>query len=159
MVSDGSYHVLWCGQNNVNTNLYPVDAMAFSDVEILWIPKQEVLKMLQINHIFLENFLNRISTRTQYLTDKMKFLSFQTIKGKLAYFLVKMSTEKKSIEFKLNKTQQEMSEMFGVTRPSLARTFKQLADEKLISVSAKTIKILDKKGLAKYLKYEDRLHA
>lgn len=140
------------------TNLYPVDAMAATDVDILWIPKQELIKMLHINDMFLINFLDQISTRAQYLTDKMKFLSFQTIKGKLVYFLVKTANEKKTDEFKINKTQQEIAEIFGVTRPSLARIFKQLIDERLISVSAKEIKILNKEGLAKYLKYEDRLH-
>ena len=119
----------------------------------------ECKMFLNISEKDLTKTLDQISTGTQYLTDKMKFLSFQTIKGKLAYFLVKMASDKKSDEFKINKTQQETAEIFGVTRPSLARTFKQLIDENLISVSAKDIKILNKKGLAKYLKYEDRLHA
>lgn len=139
-------------------NLFPVDAMAATDVKILRIPKQEVLKMLQINPIFLENFINRISTRAQYLTNKLKFLSFQTIKGKLAFYIVNNSSEKQSNEFKINKTQNELAEIFGVTRPSLARTIKQLVDEGLISFSAKTVKIINKKGLGKYLKYEDQLH-
>jgi len=140
------------------TNKYPVDALAETDVEILWIPKSEVIKMLQINPTFLKNFLDRISTRTQYLTDKMKFLSFQTLKGKLAFFILKTSNELGVDKFKLVKTQQEMSEIFGVTRPSLARTMKQLSEEGLIEIHTKNVKVLNRNALAKYLKYEDRLH-
>jgi len=139
-------------------NKYPVDVLAETEVNILWIPKQEVIKMFHINPDFLKNYLDRISTRAQFLTDKLKFLSFQTIKGKLAFFILKTSNEQSKDEFIIEKTQQELSEMFGVTRPSLARALKQLDIEGLIKIKQKHMKILNKVELAKYLKYEDKLH-
>ena len=60
-------------------NKFPVNITANNDVELLLLPKDTVINILQTNVIFLNNFLNSISSRAQFLENKIKFLSFKTI--------------------------------------------------------------------------------
>lgn len=133
-----------------NKNIFPVTVFANEDVEIIIISKTEFLKLMQLNNIILGNYLDTISSRAQFLSEKLHFLSFKTIKGKIAHFLLKSAGDRyHSIELK--QTQQQLADLFGVTRPSLARVFKELQDEKLIEIKRKTITFLNKEGLNKYL--------
>lgn len=141
------------------SNLLPVEIYAKTDVKILLIPKGEVLKLFNLCPQFLINFLNVISARTQHIIKKVRFLSFRTLKGKFAYYLLKLSEEQKSNFIKLKNTQKELAEIFAATRPSVARVIGQLADEACIKVKGKNIEIIDKAKISAYLKYDDHIHS
>src|SRR5450759_5137959 len=103
-----------------NRNRFPVNVIAVSSAELLLIGKTDFLKLLMINDTILVNYLDMISNRSQFLSEKIKFLNFKTIKGKLAhYILQKAGKEKSSVN--LDMTQSDLAEFFGVARPSVAR--------------------------------------
>ncbi|MFA5818397.1 MAG: Crp/Fnr family transcriptional regulator [Bacteroidales bacterium] len=130
-----------------NRNRFPVNVIAISDGELLLIEKPDFLKLLMRNDIILVNFLDMISNRSQFLSEKIKFLNFKTIKGKLAhYILQKAGKEKASIL--LDMTQNELADFFGVARPSVARALGELEEEGYLEAKGKNIKIIDKEGLA-----------
>lgn len=54
-----------------DNNTYPVDLIANGDVEILYINKNNFLKLLSLKDKILENFLNEISNKTQLLSNKI----------------------------------------------------------------------------------------
>ena len=60
-----------------------------------------------------------------------------------------MSNSEKII---LDKSQLQLAELFGVTRPSLGRAIQEMDREGIIEAHAKEIKILDKKRLSALLK-------
>lgn len=127
-------------------NKFPVTVTANNETKILTMPVAEFLKMLQLNTPILKNYLNSISSRAQFLSQKLHFLSFKTIKGKVAHFLLQQAGDKfHSIELK--NTQQQLADLFGVTRPSLARVFGEMQKEELIKIENKTVTLLDKKAL------------
>lgn len=130
------------GQNN----RFPVDVIANSDVSILVLPKETVLQLFHSNDIFLKNYLNSISNRAQFLSQRIWFLSFKTIKGKLAqYILHLLKDDMKSVLFPLS--QKELAEFFGVARPSLARALGDLEKEGIIDVNRREIHIKNKNRL------------
>lgn len=127
-------------------NKFPVTVTANNDVKILSMPISEFLKLLQLSSQILKNYLNSISSRAQFLSQKLHFLSFKTIKGKVAHFLLQQAGEKfHSVELK--NTQQQLADLFGVTRPSLARVFGEMQKEGLISIKNKTVTLLNRKAL------------
>jgi len=133
-----------------NKNVFPVNVVAVSDGEFLLIEKADFLNLLMKKDLLLVNFLDMISNRSQFLSEKIKFLNFKTIRGKLAhYILQKAGTEHNTIT--LGMTQNELADFFGVARPSVARAFSLLAGENYIEVKGKSIKILDKEGLAELI--------
>jgi len=129
-----------------NRNRFPVNVIAVSETELLSIDKTEFIKFLKCNDKILANFLDLISNRSQFLSEKIKFLNFKTIRGKLAqYILQSAGTDKNDIT--LSMTQNEISEYFGVARPSIARVLGELENEGVIITKGKYLKILDKKRL------------
>ncbi|MDP4184181.1 MAG: Crp/Fnr family transcriptional regulator [Bacteroidota bacterium] len=128
-------------------NRFPVDLVANDEVKILRIAKPDVLLLFQQNRRFLTNYLNAISNRTQFLTRKLFFLSFRTIREKIAFYLAEQMKLQNSSVIILSQPQREMAELFGVARPSLARGFAELEDEGFIEVDRREIKILNKEGL------------
>ena len=131
-------------------NKFPVTVTANNKVKALSIPVPEFLKLLQENEQILKNYLHSISTKTQFLSRKIQFLSFKSIKEKIAHFFLQMAGDKfHSIEIK--QTQQQLADMFGVTRPSLARVLGEMQQEGLIKIERKTVTILDKEKLNRIL--------
>jgi CRP-like cAMP-binding protein len=129
-----------------NMNKYPVTVIAVADSELLFIDKSDFLKVLMKNDKLLINFLNMISNRSQFLSEKIKFLNFKTIKGKLAN-LILQKVGKDGNSSNLGMTQNDLADFFGVTRPSIARAISELEKDKLIEAKGRNIRIIDKEGL------------
>lgn len=131
-------------------NRFPVTATANNEVKILAIPVSEFLKLLQKNTQILKNYLNSISSRSQFLSQKLHFLNFKTIREKVAHFLLQQIGDRlHSIE--LNSTQQQLAELLGVTRPALARVLSEMQREKLFIIEKKTVTLLNKQKLNEIL--------
>jgi CRP/FNR family transcriptional regulator, dissimilatory nitrate respiration regulator len=128
-------------------NRFPVNVIAISDGEIMSIEKSDFLKLLMGNDIVLVNFLNMISNRSQFLSEKIKFLNFKTIKGKLAQFILQKAENVHST-INLDMTQNELADFFGVARPSVSRALGEMEQEGFIEATRKNIRILNKKGLS-----------
>jgi len=133
-------------------NRYPVNITAGDQVEILSIPGDEFLKMMQSNAQVLRNFVHIVSSRGQFLSSKIRFLSFSTIKGKLAQYLLELSTKTGKGRFQLPHSQAQLSELFGVTRPSVGRAISELNQEKIIRTEGKEVHILHPGKLSELLK-------
>lgn len=133
-------------------NKFPVTVTANGKCSILVIPVGEFLKLLQMNSQILRNYLNSISSRAQFLSQKLHFLSFKTIKGKVAHYLLQEAGDRfHSVELK--NTQQQLADLFGVTRPSLARVFGEMQKDGLISISNKTVKLVNREKLSELINH------
>lgn len=127
-------------------NLFPVDAVAVEDAVLLVIPKESLLKLMQLSPLLLNNYLNVVSNRTHFLTERLWFMSFKTIRQKIAHYLLKLAAADQNTVI-LPKKQEELSQYFGVSRPSLARVLGDLEKENIISCQRREITILDRERL------------
>lgn len=125
-----------------NSN-FPIDVVPNEEVEAVEIPKSEVVKLFQMNSVFLENYLNSVCNKTHFLTQKAWFnFSNKTIKQKIASYILGLEN-KESNEIILDRSFQELSEFFGIERPSLSRVFSEFLKEELIEkIDNKKYKIL-----------------
>ena len=133
-----------------DNNRFPVDVTTLEDVEILRIPKNEVIRLMTSQPDFMKQFLTHNANRTQFLTNRLQLLSIKTIKGKIAHFLLEQSNDE-GLKFSLNRNQTELAEFFGVARPSLARSLSEMVQDGLISINKKECIILNNKGLRELL--------
>jgi CRP-like cAMP-binding protein len=133
-------------------NHYPVNIVANVDVKLLVIPKESVIQLLQINKVILQNYLTVVSNRAHFLSEKLRFLSFRSLKSKLAHYFLHLSGGQ-AIEVKLPKSQEELAEMFGVARPSLGRAIRDMHNDGIINASAKYIQIIKKEALIALLEH------
>nr|WP_321451962.1 Crp/Fnr family transcriptional regulator [uncultured Carboxylicivirga sp.] len=135
------------GQNN----FYPVNIVANTEAEIFKLPKESIIQLMQLSAPFLQNFMNNISNRAQFLSDKIRFLTFQTIRGKLAHYLLQLAGSLEG-EIILPKSQEELASLFGVTRPSLGRAIREMHNENIIQAHGKSIIIVSREKLIQQLK-------
>lgn len=134
--------ILYCQQNKI-----PVNVVAKTYVRVLPISREDLSHILQSNIKVLNNFLRLISERSKFLSDKVRLLRFGTIKSKFSGYLLDLYSRKQSLNFTIEHSQQELADMFGVSRPALAKTIGQMIDEGLIWSSNKEYKILNLKEL------------
>lgn len=126
---------------------YPVTVIANSDSQLLIINKDDYMIMMSGDKRILSNYLTVICTKALFLTGRLRFLSFHTIKSKYAHYLSSLPGAA-SGRVVTDLTQQELSEFFGVARPSLARAISEMQEEGLISVDRREVRLLDLKGLS-----------
>jgi CRP/FNR family transcriptional regulator, dissimilatory nitrate respiration regulator len=130
---------------------FPVNVVANTDTEMLVIEKGDFLTLMQKDKRVLSNYLNVVCSKAVFLSDRLRFLSFHTIKGKLAHYLLGLPVNNES-KVIIDKTQQQLSEYFGVTRPSLARALAGMEAEKLIFAKNREVIILNRPALVELTK-------
>jgi len=130
----------------------PVTITAVGKTRLLLIQKDDLLTLFTRSKILLKNFLDIISDRARFLRKKIRLLGLNSIKGKIAFYLLEMVKKTGSQRIVLPHTQNEIAEMFGVARPSIGRTLRELHKEKCIDAHGKNILILDKNKLSGILK-------
>lgn len=124
-------------------NFYPMMVLAKTEATILHLKKDLVLALCQNNTTFLTKFLQSLSDKTLILTDKIKSLSFKTLRQSIIDFLIYESYAQKSIKIKLKLTKKELSERFGVQRTSLSRELNKMRKDGLIEYDAHSITIIN----------------
>ncbi len=127
-------------------NRFPVDGSAFSDVEILSITKSSFSLLLREEERVMMNFTAALSNKIQFLTHRVWFFSFNTIKEKLAHYILD-AQENGELQFRLDKSQRELAEFFGVSRPALGRVFSELQKDGIIEYSYGMVNILRREKL------------
>lgn len=129
----------------------PTNIVTTSSSSILFISYESLLYICEIDEMFLKNFLRSLSDKIFLLNEKIKILSYQSVRQKLSYFLVKLSDIQQSKNVVLNITREELSDFLGVTRPSISRELSKMAKNNLIKVYGKNISILDIEAMRKLL--------
>jgi len=130
------------------SSIFPVNIIAVTEVSFIIIQRQEVIRLFQKSEQILLNYLSIISSRAQFLSEKLRFHSFKSLKAKIAFYLIKEAGKDNS--FRLLQSQNELAELFGVARPSVGRAFLVLQEEGLIDIRYRQVEILDRKRLIEY---------
>lgn len=122
-------------------NRFPVDLIGNGDVEILKINRANFLKLLSLEGKILENFLNEISNKTQFLSAKIwSNFNNRTISEKISNYIVKNQKNGEVIIPNLK----SLAENFGIARPSLSRVLGDYVDDgKLERIGRNRYKILN----------------
>jgi CRP/FNR family transcriptional regulator, dissimilatory nitrate respiration regulator len=128
---------------------YPVNVIASGEVKLWQMHRDDFSRLLQRDIRLLNNFLNAISNRAQFLSEKIRFLSFPTLRAKIAYLFLQYAAGEST--FRLPMTHQQLSELFGVARPSLTREIRQMNNEGLIVAERDMISIPDMHRLKELL--------
>jgi CRP-like cAMP-binding protein len=132
-------------------NHYPVDIIANSETECIYISKSGFSKLLLMSQKVQNNFLDIISSKTQFLSNKIRFLALQPLKGKIASYLLIRTRKTLLNTLDLPYSQENLADLFGVTRPALTRALRELDQEGILCAKGKRICILDRKKLEAFI--------
>ncbi|BDR87306.1 Crp/Fnr family transcriptional regulator [Clostridium tetani] len=130
-----------------NMRKYPATITAVQEASIMFISKEEILKLCSLNSKFLNNFMGLLSNKILMLNKKVKNLSYNSIRQKVSSYLLQEYEKRGNLILKLNISRKEMAGLLGVPRPSLSREMIKMKEEGLIDFNKNIIKILDEEAL------------
>lgn len=135
------------GKNSV----LPVTITALEESKLLLIGKNDLMDLFGDNPLILRNFLDIISDRAQFLGRRIKLLSVNTLKGKIALYLLDLVKKSGKKDIHLPHTQKELAEIFASSRPSVGRAFREMHESGCISAKGKNVEIIDTAALSDML--------
>ena len=124
-------------------SIFPVNLSATTDGKVLIIQKKDFTLMLSLEPRVMVNFINIVSGKSQFLSEKITFLSLRTIKEKIAFFLLQTMKDRNGNFIGINQTQTMLADLFGVTRPSLTRTILEMENQGILRWSREQVEILN----------------
>lgn len=127
---------------------FPVDVYVVKQAKVMIIQRIDFIRMMQRNSKLLENYMNMISNKAQFLSGKIRFLNLKSLKSKIAEYILNLSQDRLKI-IELGKGQQALADLFGVARPSFARALGEMEEQGLIRYKNRSIEIVDKEKLSK----------
>ena len=128
-------------------NKYPSTIIASDNCKILFLSKIDIIKLCSINTNILNNFMGLLSNKILMLNKKLKDLSYETLRQKVASFLLENYYLNKKSMFQISSSRKEMAEALGIPRPSLSRELINMREDKLIDFHKNTFKILNLNNL------------
>ena len=121
---------------------YPSTVISFSDSNILYISKADILKLCTMDEEVLANFMSALSNKILMLNSKIKSIAFKSIKHKVVNFILEQAKMEKSETINLKESKEEIASSMGIPRPSLSRELMNLRDLNYIEFDRNVIKIL-----------------
>lgn len=128
-----------------SNNFAPVTASAIKDSVAVIIPKDNIYQLMSKYEEFMKAYLAYISNKVSFLSERLRLSSLRSIKAKVAYYVLRESRGEQQFDLKVSK--EDLSRLFGVSRPALVNVMMQMADEGIIDVDRRRIVINDRRLL------------
>lgn len=125
----------------------PYDLVSSGKSKALIIPYKVFFNMCQelcsFHNTLINNMLTILSDKIVMLNNKMHILNAETLKGRIAVYLLTLHKKTNSIIFDMPMKRQELADFLNVKRPSLSRELSNMQQDNIIDVYRSTVKILD----------------
>lgn len=128
-------------------NKYPSTLFSGSETQILYITKNSLLELCRSNSRITANMMALLSNKVLVLSEKIKYLSYQTIRQKVSRFIMDEYEKQGRLSLRIPLTREKMAELLGVTRPSLSREMIKMREENIINFKKKEISVISLKTL------------
>lgn len=122
---------------------YPATIVAVEGCRIMYIASEDIIKLCSQHHLVLRRFMEHLSTKILMLNKKIRDLSFDTLRQKIAVFLLEEYGKQKKLELSLPMSKKSLAELLGVQRPSLSRELIHMRQEGLLDFAKDKIIIRD----------------
>lgn len=134
-----------------STNL---SAVAVEDMQVCFIPKQEILKFFNENNQFSLNMMKSVCGDLKDADDNMVNLAQKTVKQRLAETLLKLETDfgiHEDGSLKIQLSREEIAGMIGTATESCIRLLSEFNKEGWISLQGKKITLSNKRELQRLI--------
>lgn len=124
----------------------PANFAAIEDSTV-WIVSAESLNRLRRHYPLLNDIIiKNLAMRCRQLVQRVYNLSFLSVTGRLADFLLRQSEESSHLS-RRRWTQDEIAAHLGTVREMVGRAFRELHEAELIAIDRHRIEVLDREGL------------
>lgn len=115
-----------------SNNHYAMMVEAFSNVTMLSVPKQTVIKGAQADEAFMLNVLQAMSKRSETLVGKIKDQSLTSLEERVKQYLLSLYHQQGKTPIVLPDTKQAIAEELATARSSFVRTLMKMRDKGLL---------------------------
>lgn len=129
---------------------YPCTGVAIEPTGILQISKADYLKILNLDPIFLFNYLNILSMNAQKATHGILAVTTGNLEDRIAFWIVAL-TQRRGTDITLACRQRDLYSLFGVQRASLVATLESLKERGVITFTQNEIRITSREMLTEML--------
>ncbi len=126
--------------------IYPADVTATEAASILQISKNDYLRILNTDQVFLFNFLNGLSTNAQKAVDGVLALTNGSLEERIAFWVISL-TQPRSTDIVLQCRQRDLYALFGVQRVTFTAAMESMRERGLIRYTPTEIQFLDRRAL------------
>ncbi len=121
--------------------IFPVNIEAFTDCTVAFMGKESFTELIHGEPSVLDHFVNILSDKSIFLTQKVNSFALQNLKGRLASYLL----THEQVE-----TQQQIADFLGVARPSLARVLAEMIDAGWVRMDGRKIVVVNAAALKSF---------
>lgn len=129
---------------------YPCSGTAIEPTGILQISKADYLKILNIDQIFLFNYLNTLSMNAQKATQGILAVTTGNLEERIAFWIVAL-TQRRGHDIALTCRQRDLYSLFGVQRTSFLATLNSMRERGIITYDQNEIRINSRQELLEIL--------
>ncbi len=130
---------------------YPATIMAMEKSLVMYIKDLDVVDICSKYPVVLRNFMELLSMKIFILNKKIRDLSFETVREKIASFLLEEFKKQKSETLTLPYSKKVLADHMGIQRPSLSRELIKMREEGLLDFQGNQITIQDLEGIESFL--------
>lgn len=150
-------HVFRAGESLAEAALasptgYPANARAVEPTHVLLLPKVPVLELIGRRPDLALRMLGSMSAHLRVLVGMLDDLTLKDVETRLLNWLVKQDRGAPGGVILLPGTKRVLAAELGTSSETLSRTLARLRSQKLITVAARTITVLDASALAAQLR-------
>jgi CRP/FNR family transcriptional regulator len=127
---------------------FPANAEALADSHLLYFPKPAFVALISSNPSLALNMLGLLSMRLRQFTVQIENLSLKEVPGRLATYLIYLSDEQQThnqVSLPISKGQ--LASLLGTIPETLSRILGRMAQQGLIEVNGRTIRLLNRNGI------------
>ncbi|MDR7857680.1 Crp/Fnr family transcriptional regulator [Tissierella sp.] len=125
------------------THKYPATIISSTDSKIMYINKDDIIKLMMANDKVLNNFVSVLSNRILMLNNRMTNLSYDTVRKKIANVILNEYSKQQSKNLILPFCRKKMAELLNIPRPSLSRELANMKDDGIIDYYKNKLQIID----------------
>ncbi len=127
---------------------YPASAEAIELSRVLFFPRSALVELIRSEPAIAMNMLAILSQRLRRFTHLIEDLSLKEVPARLSAYLIFLadrSTSAQTLELDITKAQ--LASLLGTIPETLSRILAKMAQQGVISVEGRIIRILDRKAL------------
>ena len=129
---------------------YPGTVTALDTTSILLISKQEYLRIMTSDSVFLFNYLNLLSMTAQKSLEGILAVSTGDLPERIAFWISAL-TQPRSYDIHLECKQRDLVALFGVPRTSLRAALEEMKEKGLVDFSPYGIDVKNRRELLNLL--------
>lgn len=130
--------------------IYPGSAVALENTSIMEMNKNDFVRLLHLDDVFLFNYLNELATYSQQGVHGVMSFTSGTLEERLAFWILSL-TQRDGQDICLTCKQRDLYSVFGVQRSSFLHTMEEMTRRGYIDYEPGNVRVISRRKLKEIL--------